>query len=248
MRLRGRPARANRSFGVSAVVVTVVSWSGAIVFACSMVYGIHAYLVTYGVPAPPGADWASALVIDIALFSLFALHHSVLARTGLKQRVSALAGRELERPLYVWVASVLFLLCCWAWQPLPGVVYSWPDGWTVVPRGLQWAGALVTVLAARRLDAKELAGLRGPRTETAPRPLETRGLYRLVRHPIYLGWILLMVGTPVMTLTRAMFAVLSIAYVAAAVPFEERALVEVYGEAYRTYQRQVRARLVPGVY
>lgn len=230
------------------MVVKVVSWSGAIVFAGSMVYGIHAYLVTFGVPAPAGAGWPAPLAIDTVLFSLFALHHSVLARTGLKQRVSALAGRALERPLYVWIASLLFLVCCWAWQPLPGVLYTWPEGWTAVPRGLQWAGALVTLLAVRRLDALELAGLRRSRPDAPPRPLETHGLYRVVRHPIYLGWVLLMVGTPVMTFTRALFAGLSIAYVAAAVPFEERALVEVYGEDYRRYQRQVRARLLPGVY
>lgn len=226
----------------------VFSWGGAVVFAVALVYGIRAYVVDFAEVAPPGTPWAMPLAIDLALFSAFALHHSVLARAGLKHRVRARFGRGAERSLYVWSASLLFLWCCLAWRPLPGVLFAWPTALEPVAIAIQWLGGLVTALAARRLDAFELAGLRTPADDAPVRPLEQRGLYGLIRHPIYLGWVLLVLGTPVMNSTRAVFAASSILYLALAVPLEERGLVSAYGDAYRAYQRQVRWRIVPGVF
>ena len=115
--------------------------------------------------------------------------------------------------------------------------------------GVQWVGGAVTAVAARRLDVLALAGVRQPDGQCRPpHPLETSGLYGLVRHPIYFGWILLVLGAPVMTcdargvcghqhrLSRRGGAV------------RRTRPVAMYGDAYRAYQRQVRARLVPGVY
>jgi methanethiol S-methyltransferase len=86
--------------------------------------------------------------------------------------------------------------------------------------------------------------------ERQPRhtPLETTGVYGFVRHPVYLSWALFVFGAPHMTATRFMFAAISTIYIAVAIPFEERGLVEVFGEDYRTYQRKVRWRMVPGIY
>ena len=244
-----RPARPRPAARpVSTVSLTrLVSWSGALAFVASLAYGIRAYVVHFDEVAPPGSEWVGDAAINVLLFTTFALHHSVLARSGVKDRIAAAVGETLERPLYVWLSSVLFFLCCWLWRPLPGALYTWPSAWHPAMIGLQWLGAVVTALAARRLDVLALAGVRAA-TPDAPRPLETSGLYGLVRHPIYFGWILLVLPAPVMTYTRATFAFVSIAYLVAAVPFEERGLVAVYGDAYRDYQRKVRARLVPGVY
>lgn len=225
-----------------------MSWTGALAFVASLAYGIRAYVVDFSEVAPPGSPWTLPAVVNLLLFTAFALHHSVLARAGVKQVVVRTVGTALERPLYVWLSSVLFLLCCWLWQPLPGVLYAWPTAWRPWPVALQWIGGAVTLVAARRLDVLALAGLRQTAPDAPPRPLETSGLYGLVRHPIYFGWILLVLSAQVMTFTRVSFALISIAYLVAAVPFEERGLVAVYGEAYRAYQRKVRARLVPGVY
>lgn len=228
--------------------VRLVSWSGAIVFALSLAYGIRAYVVGFAQVAPPGSPWFAPALLNVLLFSAFALHHSLLARTGVKDAVNRLAGPELERPLYVWLSSLLFLACCHWWQPLPGTLYAWPPRWEPVGMGVQWLGGLLTAIAARRLDVLALAGLRPARTDARLQPLETTGLYGWVRHPIYFGWILLVCGAPVMTMTRASFAVTSILYLVVAVPFEERGLVAAYGDTYRAYQRRVRARLVPGLY
>ena len=243
-----RPATpAAAAGGNDGVGFRAFSLSGAAVFAIALAYGVRAYVVHFATPAPPGSPWLAPLLVDVALFSAFAIHHSLLTREPVKARVTSWIGQRAERPLYVWLASLLFLLCCAAWQPLPGVLYAWPPGAEPFMIAVQWAGGVVTALAARRLDVFELAGLR-PVREQGRRPLETNGLYRIVRHPIYFGWILLVLGTPVMTTTRAVFAGISILYLVVAVQFEERALVRAYGDGYVAYQQRVRARLVPGVY
>jgi protein-S-isoprenylcysteine O-methyltransferase Ste14 len=226
---------------------SLVAWTGAAVFLWSLLYAFYSYVVRF-VPAPTSDGWASALAVNVLLFSAFALHHSVLARARWKQRLITRVGARLERPVYVWVASLLFLACCALWQLLPGRLYQWSGLWIAVPVGLQGAGAVLTALAARRLDVMELAGLRQPAPAIEPRALETDGTYGLVRHPIYLGWVLLMAGAIDMTWTRACFAAVSIGYLVIAVPFEERGLLGAYGDSYRRYQRAVRWRIVPGVY
>ncbi len=221
--------------------------TGAVLFVVALACGAWAYVFRFAVVASPGSPWLAPLLADVALFSLFALHHSVLTRHAVKRRVVERVGARAERPLYVWIASLLFLICCAAWQPLPGVLWAWPDNARPLAVTVQLAGAVITLVAARRLDVLELAGLR-PVAEHTRRPLETGGLYGLVRHPIYFGWILLVLATPVMTATRAVFAGTSILYLVVAVRFEERELVRAYGDGYVAYQRRVRARLVPGVY
>src|SRR5690606_11723823 len=122
-----------------------------------------------------------------------------------------------------------------------GVLFAWPEAAVPFVVAVQVAGAVITALAVRRLDVLDLAGLRPAAPEGPRRPLETRGLYGLVRHPVYFGWILLVLATPVMTLTRAVFAGISIVYLVVAARFEERALVRAYGYGYRAYQQRVRA-------
>jgi protein-S-isoprenylcysteine O-methyltransferase Ste14 len=136
---------------------------------------------------------------------------------------------------------------------VPGLVYRLEDAWWWLGAGAQGAGMLITHFGSTAVDALDLAGVRQVRdarrgTAPAPVPLQTAGVYRLVRHPIYLGWILLVFGAPTMTATRLVFAIVSSAYLAIAVPFEERGLVAVFGARYRAYQREVRWRMLPGIY
>jgi protein-S-isoprenylcysteine O-methyltransferase Ste14 len=93
----------------------------------------------------------------------------------------------------------------------------------------------------------ELSGVKQP---DPSRPIEFRadGPFGLVRHPIYLGWSLMVFATPTMTTSRLLFAVVSTVYLAAAIPLEERLLIETFGEKYRAYQRQMRWRLIPGIW
>ena len=100
------------------------------------------------------------------------------------------------------------------------------------------------------LDLAGVTPLRRARSESAAAhvPLATRGLYGFVRHPLYLGWALFVFAAPEMTATRALFAVVSTAYLAIAIPWEERALIDTFGDAYDAYRRQVKWRMIPGIY
>lgn len=229
----------------------VLQITGAGLFLVSLGWGGKAYFESFDRVAPAGTGVWPPLLTDVGLFSAFALHHSMLARTSLKRRLQARVGPEAERSLYVIIASVLYLLCCLAWRPLPGTWYAATGLLWWVGAAVQGMGVAVTLLAARTLNLEELMGLEAPRRRVAhdqPAPLETRGLYGVVRHPIYLGWVLFVFGAPVMTSTRLTFALVSTFYVVLAIPLEERGLVETFGESYRRYQRMVRWRVLPGVY
>lgn len=228
------------------------AWTGAALFAVSLLLFLYSYFVTFGRPAPAG-DWIAPVLVNAALFSAFAVHHSLLARTRMREAVSRIVPPHLERALYTWTASLLFIVVCWQWQPVPGVVYVLEGPLRWLGFAVQAAGMLLTHLGSASLDVFDLAGVRQaaapPGGTTAARtPLKTTGAYGLVRHPIYLGWVLLVFGSPTMTATRLTFAIISTAYLAIAIPWEERGLIHAFGQGYREYQRQVRWRMLPGIY
>ena len=232
----------------SSLFLMLLKGTGAVLFFVSLVVGGRQYFQTFDAMATSDAPLLLPLCWNVAVFSAFALHHSVLARTPLKQWLHARVGAEAERSIYVIVASLLFLVSTVSWRPLPGLWYALQGTWWYVGAAIQGAGVVVTLLAARTLSVRELMGLAPPRRAAAGDVLETRGLYGLVRHPIYFGWLLFVAGAPVMTSTRLLFAVVSVAYLVLAIPFEERSLVASFGAPYRDYQRQVRWRMMPGIY
>jgi protein-S-isoprenylcysteine O-methyltransferase Ste14 len=230
-----------------------VATLGGLTFVASLVYFGLSYAGRYGVELDSTAspNPIVPLLADTALFSAFALHHSIFARTGLKAAVTRVLPATLERSAYVWIASLLFLVVCARWQPIAGVVWRLEGAWRIAAFATQIAAAIVALVAARQLGMLRLAGVRQilAASGSSPSPtLDETGLYGLVRHPIYLAWLVLVWAAPVMTGTRAAFAVLSSAYLFVAVPFEERDLRHLFGEAYADYSRRVRWRIVPFVY
>jgi protein-S-isoprenylcysteine O-methyltransferase Ste14 len=225
---------------------------GAAAFAASLGWFLYSYLVPWGVPAPPGPG-ARPVLINVTLFSLFALHHSVFARTGLKARLVRLVPAELERSLYTWISSALFVLVCSLWQPVPGLLYR-ADGLAALAGYLvQAAGIAFTLYAGQTMDFIDLSGVRQVQNAAHGRQpkhfaLQTTGLYGFVRHPLYFSWVLMVFGAPVMTVTRFTFAVISTAYLAIAIHWEERSLIGVFGGAYEQYRGRVRWRMIPFVY
>jgi protein-S-isoprenylcysteine O-methyltransferase Ste14 len=187
-------------------------------------------------------------VVDVLLFTAFAVHHSVFARTPVKRRVLRVIGAQLERSLYVWVASLLLLGVVFWWEALPGRAYR-HQGWAAVPHWLVVAaGVWLTARAAGIIDPLQLAGIRQVIGGGRDDRFQVVGPYHLVRHPIYLGWILIVFGIPDMTWTRFAFAAVSSAYLVIAIPFEERSLIEAFGQKYVDYQRTVKSRIVPGLW
>ena len=165
-----------------------------------------------------------------------------------KGSVGRVVSAVLERSLYTWVASVLFLLVCWGWLPVPGMLYRLDRPWRWLAYAVQAAGVLLVFLGSRALDILDLAGSAPDAARPEHVPLMTTGVFGIVRHPLYFGWTLLVFGAANMTATRAVFAIVSTGYCAAAIPWEERGLVEVFGQAYDGYRRKVRWRMMPGVY
>jgi len=235
----------------SASSARVFALVGGVVFVASLVYFAWCYAVRYSSASMPasGEVWPPALV-NVVLFSAFSLHHSFFARTGVKRWLTRRIPPDLERSVYVWIASLLFIATCALWQPVPGLLWKvggWPQRIFVT---LQLVGGVASVQMARRLDVWQLSGIRqvfaGPKL--GPPVFVDRGLYGWVRHPIYTAWVLFVWLPFEMNGTRLVFAAVSTFYLALAVPFEERDLVRMFGADYEGYQRRVRWRIIPGLY
>jgi len=211
------------------------------------VLSLLSFAVVYGwrlrTPAPPSDDAMRDAIANVVLFTVFALHHSLMARTGAKAWITRHLPAGLERSVYVWIASALFLVVCWKWQPLPGVIWE-TRGPGLALYVAQAFGVALTLAAARIVGVWELSGVTQP---DLSRPIEFKadGPFAIVRHPIYLGWVLMVFATPVMTMSRLLFAAVSTLYLIAAIPFEERSLLEAFPEEYGAYQKQMRWRLIP---
>ncbi len=237
-------------------VARLVSATGALLFFVSLAYFAFVYLMRFD-DAGIGEDTAVALTWNVTLFSLFALHHSVFARVRVRRLVSQAVPAGLERSVYVWIASLLFIAVCAWWRPIAGMAWQ-ADGlvlWAL--RALQAAGVWLTLRSAVILDIGELAGLRRPGggnsvvaggLQASGTEFKTTGPYGWVRHPIYVGWFLFVWTASPMTMTRLTFAAVSCVYLLIAIPLEERTMRATSGGSYERYMAQVRWRLVPGVY
>jgi len=230
-------------------VARATAWLGGAVFILSLAFFGWSYGVRFGrMPSGGSADTAAALGVNAILFTVFALHHSVMARSGAKAWLTRVVPPALERSVYVWIASLIFGATCALWRDIPVVLYDvpWPAKGACLT--LQGWGVWLTLRSAGVIDPLELAGIRQVLGRVRPPSFKVFGPYHLVRHPIYFGWALMTFGAPLMTGTRLSFAVISTAYLMIAIPFEERSLIEVFGDEYRAYQARVRWRMVPGVY
>ena len=201
-----------------------------------------------------GRDMGStgaALLVDVGLLALFGLQHSVMARPGFKQAWTRIVPRELERSVYVLLSSAVLALALWQWRPIAMPVLWHADaawsaaiGWSVMALGVA-----VLLLATFLINHFELFGLQQGWLTLMGREIRSPAfvtplLYKIVRHPLYVGWFLIFWGTPTMTAGHLLFAAAMSVYILVAMRFEERDLVQHIGEPYRRYQEQVPA-LIP---
>jgi hypothetical protein len=219
-------------------------WAGGTMFVTSLALTAWAYTMWLGVDRRP-TGWMS-LVIDGLLVTMFALHHSAFAREPIKSRLATLIPTRLLRSVYVWVASGLLVFMNWFWQPVGGSIYR-VTGWPAWIFALtQVAGIWMIARSARAIDPLELAGIRNPKMTDVE--LQTGGVYGLVRHPLYFGWVLSVFGAAHMTGDRLAFAVLTTSYLVIAIPWEERSLEREFGQSYRLYKQAVRWKMLPYLY
>lgn len=230
------------------------AWTGALLFVGSLAYFLLSYLVPFGTVATGGGT-SAAITWNVTLFTSFALHHSLFARERVRQWITSHVPPHLERPCYVWIASLLFIAVCAWWRPVAGIAWD-AEGlslWAL--RVMQAAGLWLTIRSAVVLDVWELAGICAFAGPDKARPAgdnateyKTTGPYGWVRHPIYSGWFLFVCAASPMTMTRLVFAAVSCAYLLIAIPYEERSMRTASGGAYDRYMARVRWKLLPRVY
>jgi protein-S-isoprenylcysteine O-methyltransferase Ste14 len=210
------------------------------------------FAVPKSIDSGPEGPVVAAVAIDAALLAAFALQHSIMARPWFKRMWTRIVPEPAERSTYVLFSSLALLLMFWQWRPIGGVVWSL-DGEIAetVMLSLYATGLLIVLLSTFLINHFDLFGLRQVWLYMTRRPytqLEFRIplLYRYVRHPLYVGWLLTFWAAPVMTSAHLFFAVMTTAYILVAIRFEEADLVTLHGDKYQQYRKEV-PMLIPAV-
>jgi methanethiol S-methyltransferase len=227
----------------------------------TLAYGALSYVIFFGtflyaigflgnVVVPKSLDsgptdpWPVALAIDLALLTLFAVQHSVMARAGFKRLLTRVVPAAAERSTYVLASSAALILLFWQWRPLGGTIWDVQNetGRALLYAGFGFGWALV-LLATIVINHFDLFGLRQAwrafqGQPQAPLRFVTPSLYRIVRHPLYVGWLFTFWCTPTMTVTHLLFAAMTTAYILVAIQLEERDLMRAHPE-YAEYRRRV---------
>jgi methanethiol S-methyltransferase len=226
-------------YGLICYLIFLVAFLYAIAFVGNI------SLVPKTIDSGSAGPFTKALIINAILLSLFAVQHSVMARQWFKRAWKKIVPEPVERSTYVLLASLMLLLLFWKWHPMEGIIWDVRNAnGKALLVGLFWIGWGMVLLSTYLVDHFDLFGLKqvfsylvGKRAE--PPPFKNPALYKIVRHPIYLGFIIAFWATPRMTGGHLFFAIMTTAYILVAIQFEERDLIKFYGDNYRHYREQV---------
>ena len=231
---------------------------GSLSYLAFLATFLYAIAFVEGVAVPTRLDGDAigplglSLLIDAALLGVFAVQHSVMARRGFKAWWTRIVPQEMERSTFVLFANAALMLLFWQWRPLGGIVWQVNNAAgrvaLLATSAFGWTMVLVATILINHFD---LFGLRQAwfalrDKQYRPVPLATPWLYRFVRHPLYLGFLIAFWAAPTMTLAHLVFAVATTGYILIAIQLEERDLVAEHGAAYEAYRQQVPMLLPAG--
>jgi protein-S-isoprenylcysteine O-methyltransferase Ste14 len=213
-------------------------------YAVGFVGNYFVYFVPKSIDVGGPASLSEAIVVDLLLLGLFAIQHSIMARPAFKQWWAKIFPVACQRSTYVLLSSLILLLLFWQWRPIPSPVWR-IDGiaaWLLI--GAYWLGWLIVFSSTFMIDHFDLSGLRQAffalrGAELPGQSFKTPLLYKIVRHPLMLGFLLVFWATPEMTAGHLLFAIMTTAYILVGLQFEERDLIAEFGTTYQQYRRRV---------
>ncbi|MDE2273183.1 MAG: isoprenylcysteine carboxylmethyltransferase family protein [Gammaproteobacteria bacterium] len=214
-------------------------------------FPLLAALVPHSIDAGrPTGSLITAMVINLVLILLFGMQHSFMARIGFKAWLKHYLPASAERSVFVLIASLVLILLFWQWRPIAVPAWTAQSPWG---QALGWsvftAGFGLVLISTFLINHFELFGLKQVwsqmrRIESHPPQFAMPLFYRVVRHPLYLGFLLAFWGAPVMTAGHLLFAIAMSGYILVAIHFEERDLVRFHGQLYEHYRTRV-PKIVP---
>lgn len=226
------------------VVVFLYGMVSYLIFLAAFLYAVGFVgnmAVPKSVDSGPDTSFASALLINLVLLGLFALQHNLMARPWFKKWWTQIIPHSVERSTFVLFASLLLILLYWQWRPIPSVVWNIESaaGQNIM-QALFWIGWLTVLVSTFMINHFDLFGLRqvviNLRGETyKPLEFKTTGLYKLVRHPLMLGFIIAFWATPRMTTGHLVFALVTTVWILISIQLEERDLIKFHGKEYEKY-------------
>ena len=230
-------------YGIVCYVVFLLSFIYAIGFMGNMV-------VPKSIDSGFVSSTAQSLIVNLILLGLFAVQHTIMARPRFKQWWTKSIPIQIERSTFVLIASLLLFLLYWQWRPMTTLIWSVEHSVIkAVLLALFWIGWVTVLISTFMIDHFDLFGLRQVylhlrSQEYHHAKLMTTGMYKYVRHPIMLGFIVAFWATPYMTSGHLLFAIATTAYIIIGIQFEEHDLKHFLGKDYEDYRRRV-SMLIP---
>jgi protein-S-isoprenylcysteine O-methyltransferase Ste14 len=228
-------------------VVAYLTFFGTILYAIGFVTGL---VVPKTIDTGTVVPLTEAVVVNLLLMSLFAVQHSVMARRQFKEWWTQYVPKPVERSTYVLLASLALILLFWQWRPIPTVVWQVADPQLAMAiLVVSFVGWVLVFFSTFLINHFELFGLHQVANNLAGRDMpplrfKTPVLYKVVRHPIYLGFIIAFWAAPTMTAGHLLFAAVTTVYIFVGIALEEHDLIELFGDEYRRYRERV-SMLIP---